>query len=100
MFIHSVYFWLRPELSAAEVEKFRSGVESLITIESVRQGFIGTPAATDRPVIDRSYSYALIVHFDDEAGHDLYQEHPVHETFRQECSPLWTKVQIYDCIVG
>lgn len=100
MFIHAVYFRLRPELPDAELQRFVTGLESLTTIETVRRGFIGTPAATRRPVIDSSYSYALIMHFDDEAGHDAYQEHAVHEKFRQECAPLWTKVQIYDCMVA
>lgn len=99
MFIHAVYFWLRPELSDHDVERFKAGVHSLTTIDTVRQGYLGAPAATDRPVIDSSYSYALIVHFENAAGHDIYQEHAVHEKFRKECSPYWSKVQIYDCIV-
>jgi hypothetical protein len=98
MFIHSVYFWLRPGITDAEREKFNSGVRSLLTISSVRQGWVGAPAATDRPIIDRSYSCALIVVFDDEAGHDFYQVDAVHDRFRDECAALWTKVQIYDAI--
>jgi Stress responsive A/B Barrel Domain len=36
--------------------------------------------------------------FDDEAGHDAYQLHPIHDRFRQECAPFWSKVLIYDAI--
>jgi hypothetical protein len=98
MFVHSVYFWLWPELSEAETAKFWAGVRSLTSIESVRKGFVGTPAGTDRPIIDRSYTCALIVFFDDEAGHEAYQVHPVHDKFREECGALWSKVLIYDAV--
>jgi hypothetical protein len=96
MFVHSVYFWLKPELTEAEQQAFWDGVRSLTTIKSVRQSFVGRPAATDRPVIDRSYSCALVVMFDDLAGHDFYQEDPIHDRFREGCAAYWTKVLIYD----
>ena len=96
MFIHSVYFWEREGLTAAERDEWLAGLRSLLTIESVRHGWLGTPAATDRPVIDRGYSYALVVAFDDEAGHDVYQDHPVHDVFRERCAKFWKKVLIYD----
>ena len=98
MFIHSVYFWLKDGLSAAEIEEYKRGLQSLGTIESVREFYIGQPAGTDRPVIDRSYSYGMIAAFDDERGHDLYQEHEIHEAFRTNCSRYWSKVLIYDFI--
>jgi len=98
MFVHSVYFWLKPDLTDEQRAKFWEGARSLTTIESVRQGFAGSPASTDRPIIDRSYSCALIVIFDDAAGHDAYQVHPVHDKFREECAPFWSKVLIYDAI--
>jgi hypothetical protein len=98
MFVHSVYFWLKPDLTEEQRAKFWEGVRSLTTIESVRQGFAGLPASTDRPVIDRSYSCALIVIFDGAAGHDAYQVDPVHDKFREECAPFWSKVLIYDAV--
>jgi hypothetical protein len=96
MFVHAVYFWLKDDLSEADRQKFVRGVESLRTIESVHACYIGTPASTDRPIIDRSYSYALIVVFTDLAAHDAYQVHPIHDRFRDECSNLWKRVVIYD----
>lgn len=98
MFVHCVYFWLRPDLTEAERAQFVEGARSLTAIESVRHGWVGTPAATDRAVIDRTYSYALVVVFDDMAGHDAYQDHPVHDRFRDTCAPFWTRVQIYDTV--
>ena len=98
MFIHSVYFWLADGLTEAQREQFVSQARALTRIETVRYGWLGTPAPTDRPVIDRSYSYALTVIFDDQAGHDAYQDHPVHDHFRNECSRFWTRVLIYDSV--
>ena len=98
MFVHSVYFWLKPDLTEEQRAKFWEGVRSLTTIESVRQGFVGSPASTDRPVIDRSYSCALVVMFDNDAGHEAYQVHPIHDKFREECAEFWSKVLIYDAV--
>ena len=95
MFVHCVYFWLKPTLTEAEVRQFVAGATSISKLKSVRHGWLGKPASTDRPIIDRSYSYALVVAFDDLAGHDAYQVDPVHDKFR-EISHLWEKVKIYD----
>lgn len=95
MFVHCVYFWLKPVLSDSEKQTFLKGLDSMTKIHSVRYGWYGKPAATDRPVIDHTYSYGLVVVFDNEAGHDAYQSDPVHDAFRG-LKDLWTNVRIYD----
>jgi len=96
MFIHSVYFWLRDDLTTEQRAAFTEGVRSLTTIPNERSGFVGVPASTDRPVIDRSYHVGLVVDLGELAGHDAYQTHPVHLTFLDNFNTFWTKVQIYD----
>ena len=98
MFIHSVYFWLKPDLSEEDHQTFLEGIESLTQIESVTQGFWGKPAGTDRPIIERSYSYGLILVFKDQERQDAYQVDPVHDRFRDTCSPFWTRVTIFDTV--
>lgn len=98
MFVHAVYFWLRDGLSDAEQVRFVAGLRALRRIENVHQGYIGVPATTDRDVIERGYSHALVLVFIDQAAHDAYQVHPVHDRFRTACSALWTQVRIYDSI--
>jgi Stress responsive A/B Barrel Domain len=98
MFVHSVYFWLRDDLSPADKAKFVDGIRSLTTIDVVKLGVIGTPADTNREIIDRSYSYALVVTFADAAAHDAYQVHPVHDAFRENCAGAWKKIVIYDAV--
>ncbi|WP_404423018.1 Dabb family protein [Nibricoccus sp. IMCC34717] len=97
MLVHTVYFWLRPDLSADETKAFVAGLESLRAIKSVRQLFIGRPAGVaDRPVVDKSFSFGLTVIVDDVAGHDAYQTDPVHLAFVAAHKTKWTRVQIYD----
>ena len=98
MFIHSVYFWLRDDLTAAERRRFEDGVRSLVSIDGVERGHIGVPAPTDRPVIERGYSRALILTFADQAAHDAYQVHPIHDRFRDECGSCWNSVRIFDTV--
>jgi hypothetical protein len=98
MFVHAVYFWLRDDLSLEEKATFVQGVHSLTGIETVQHGYVGVPADTDRPIIDRSYSYALVLVFPDREAHDRYQSHPTHDRFREHCSTFWSRVVIYDSV--
>lgn len=97
MLVHTVYFWLKPELTAAQRADFRAGVESLAKIKAVAQCLVGTPAKTvKRPIIDDSYSVALTVVCKDIAAHDEYQVDPLHLAFIEKFKTYWFKVQIYD----
>ena len=97
MLVHTVYFWLKPELTPAQLADFRRGVESLGGIKAVDKIYVGTPAATERrPIIDASYSYALTVVCKDVAAHDAYQVDPIHLAFVAAFKTFWTRVQIYD----
>ena len=96
MFVHVVNFWLKKDLSEADRQKFVEGVKSLGNIESIKTFSVGPPAATDRPVIDRSYDYCELTVFEDAAGHDEYQVHPLHLKFIDDCKHLWERVLIYD----
>jgi hypothetical protein len=98
MFIHAVYFWLRDDLTSREEQQFNAGLESLRKIDTVDHGYIGSPAPTDRPVIERGYSRALVLIFANQRDHDSYQTHPVHDRFRDTCSTLWKSVRIYDSV--
>lgn len=97
MLVHSVYFWLKPRLTAAQRAEFRRGVETLTRIKSVEKVYVGTPAATPkRPVIDDSYSVALTVLCKNLKAQDAYQVDPIHLKFVDQFKTYWTRVQIYD----
>lgn len=97
MLVHSVFFWLHADRTASQREDFRQGLESLKAIEQVRALYVGVPAQTaPRPVIERGYTFALTVVFENVAGHDAYQVHPVHKEFLARFASYWTRVHIYD----
>lgn len=98
MFVHAVYFWMNPGLTADQHAEFVRRLRGMAAIPHVTHGHVGTPASTDRPVIERSYSYALVLTFADKAAHDAYQEHPVHDAFRNECATLWQRIVIHDSV--
>jgi hypothetical protein len=97
MLAHTVIFWLDQQLSDKQNRAFEGGLSSLCKIGSVRQGVWGKPGSTvPRPVIDRTYSYAITVIFDDVRGHDEYQVDPIHKEFVDKFNTFWTRLTIYD----
>jgi hypothetical protein len=97
MLIHTVYFWLKPELTPAQRAEFRRGVESLAAIKGIEKLYIGAPAAvTKRPVVDDSYSVGVTAVMKDLAAQNAYQVDPIHVAFVNTFKTYWAKVQIYD----
>ena len=95
--IHSVFFWLNEGISEVDENAFLGGLKSLGAISSIQKMYIGPPGPTEeRGVVDNSYSYALIVHFQDVEGHDAYQIDPIHLKFIEDHKDKWTKVVVYD----
>jgi hypothetical protein len=98
MLVHHVLFWLKNPEDATGKIKFREGLQKLKEIESIRQLYIGTPGPPDRPVVERSYTFSLLLVFDDMAGHDVYQGHPIHKAFLDMHREDWSRVQIIDAL--
>jgi hypothetical protein len=97
--LHHVFFWLKNPDSAADREKLIAGVKSLAAIETVRSIHVGVPASTEkREVVDNSYHVSELLGFDDVAGQDAYQVHPLHKKFVEEHQHLWSKVVVYDAL--
>ena len=99
-FLHMVFFWLKNDeaktkkLFLAELRKF------IDHVDMIRSQHIGTPADTDREVIDNTYSFSLILSFESKKEHDAYQEHQLHKDFIANASSLWEKVLVYDSILS
>jgi hypothetical protein len=98
MLIHAVYIWLKTGLSDAQRADHFSSLKALSQIPDARLFHVGTPATTDRPVIDRSYSYALVVGLDDEAALERYRSHPLHRAFGERVAAYWDRQVVYDSI--
>lgn len=98
MLIHCVFFWLKPECNAAQQQEFLQAVQGLLQIPDIGQGWVGPPAATRDEVIDHSYALGLTLVFADQAAHDRYQIHSLHQKFVEKYNPWFSKVQVYDML--
>lgn len=97
--VHHVFFWLKNPESKDDLAKLLAGLRTLEKIESVRGLHVGVPAAVEaRPVVDSSYHASELLFFDDLAGQEAYQVHPIHKQFVDDCSHLWERVVVYDTI--
>jgi hypothetical protein len=99
-FSHQVYFWLNNPGDQADREAFENAIDDLLRIPEIKAFHIGIPseATADRGVVDASYTYSLLVFFDDENGHDIYQDHPIHLKFVEDNHHLWHRVVVYDSV--
>ena len=97
--LHHVFFWLKNPDSKEDRDKLIAGLRTLKKIETVRKIHIGVPASTElRPVVDASYSVSELLFFDNLEGQKVYQDHPIHKKFIEDCSHLWEKVIVYDAM--
>ena len=98
MLAHHVLFWLKADTTEEQISAFKKGLESLNAIETVKNFHIGTPAPIERAVVDITYSFSLIIFFEDMSGHDVYQVHHLHQAFLDQFRVLFEKVVIYDAV--
>ncbi len=99
--VHHVFFWLKNPQSKDDLAKLLAGLQTLRGIDTVRGAHIGVPASTEqRDVVEASYSASELLFFDDVAGQDAYQAHPIHQKFVADCAHLWTRVVVYDAVAS
>ena len=96
-FAHTVFFWLKDDKNQNVRSRFKTSLEKFIkNSKYVTSMHLGTPAETDRPVIDNSYTYCLIATFPSKEEQDKYQDEEGHKIFIEESNELWEKVLVYD----
>jgi len=96
MFVHTVLFFLRPELSDAERSEFEAALDALGTCPQLKSYTWGKPVPSPRPVVIGGYDYAINCLFDTKEEQDAYQDDPIHHKFIEESKDKWTKVEVYD----
>ena len=96
-FIHHVFFWLNDNNDSNRTQLIE-GLQKLSSVATIQQFHIGVPAATDRGVIDNSYSVSWMLLFGSAEDQDSYQVDPIHVDFVKTCSHLWNKVVVFDSI--
>ncbi|MEO1517174.1 MAG: Dabb family protein [Bacteroidota bacterium] len=99
-FIHTVFFWMKEGVNDEQKKAFEEGMAALAKVPTLYKVYSGPPAMTDREVVDNSYDYAWVCHFESKEDHDSYQVDPIHLDFIEKYKDLWEKVQVYDNTVS
>ncbi len=98
---HYVLFWLKEDLSDQEKKDFTQFFEDLKKVPTIKSLHYGSPAnTTQRDVVDNSFSYNLLVYFDNMEDLDVYETHPIHLEAIEKYSKYWTKVAVHDSILN
>lgn len=100
MFFHAVYFYPREDAQPGDAEALAAGCRTLAAIPGLTFFQVGHAAGTPREVVDNDYCVALLTAFDDVAGHDIYQDHPIHLAFIEANKKYWSRVRVHDSLVG
>jgi hypothetical protein len=100
MYVHSVYFTYKPQISEDEIDVLIADVYELLAhIPVVRKIDAGRrdPDA-EREVNLKDFHVGLTVYFDDRQSHDEYQLHDNHKTFITRHKDNWASVRVFDFI--
>lgn len=98
-FYHNVFFWLKEPNNAQDCLVFTTALQKFLEASIYpTTAVITKPAYTQREIVNNSYTYGLLVSFENKEKHDLYQAEEAHQLFLKEASHLWEKVQIFDSL--
>ncbi|QES89475.1 Dabb family protein [Rhizosphaericola mali] len=97
-FVHHVFFYLKNPDNASAAEQLIDGLKKLTQVPTIQYYHIGLPAPTDRDVILGDYSISWLCLFKNLEEEEIYQSHPIHLKFIEECAHLWEKVEVFDSI--
>jgi len=98
LFVHHVLFYPKANATDADKARLLAGLRMLAGVPGIKLAHIGTPAATNREVIERSYAYSWLCLFESAADEQEYQVHPLHDAFRNDYAVYWDHVVIYDAV--
>jgi hypothetical protein len=98
---HYVLFWLKETLSENEKKDFTKFFEELKKVPTIKSLHYGSPANTNqRDVVDNSFSYNLLVYFENMDDLNVYETHPIHLNAVEKYSKYWEKVVVHDSILN
>lgn len=97
---HVVLIWLQKPADAADraaliaqAKKFQA------EIPQIQHLSVGTPLASERPVVDDSFDVGLVMRFANQTDLTTYEKHPVHEkAVKEVIKPLAKKLVVYDVV--
>jgi hypothetical protein len=98
IFVHHVFFWLKEPNNPDARVQFEKGLQELIKVPQIQSSHIATPVESPREVVDDSFTYSYMAFFRNKEDQNIYQTHPIHLKFIEDCQHLWQKVIVYDAM--
>ena len=98
IFVHHVFFWLKEPNNPEARTQFELGLKTLTTIPEIQSSHTGIPVESTREVVDDSFTYSYMTFFRSNEDQTIYQTHPTHLQFIEDCQHLWHKVIVYVAI--
>lgn len=97
-FIHHVLFWAKNPGNEAEKAQLLAALKQLGTLPMIQSAHVGRPIVTefDKGATDGSYSFSVILVFENATKESEYLYHPEHKKFIDANKHLWGKVQVID----
>ncbi|UQB69832.1 Dabb family protein [Epilithonimonas zeae] len=99
VYTHNLFFWLRKDLSAAEVKDFENFFEGLKKLPYQKNLRYGKPAGSSpRAVLDSSYTYNGSMEFESLEELEAYGKLPDHLALVKKYKPMFEKMLVYDTV--
>lgn len=99
VYAHNLFFWLRNDLSAAEVVEFKNFFEGLKKLPYQKNLQYGKPAGSSpRSVLDSTYTYNASMEFKSLEELEAYGKLPEHLALVQKYKPFFIKMLVYDTV--
>ena len=98
IFVHHVFFWLKEPKNSDACNEFLKGLRALLQVQQIQSYHIGAPVQSSREVVDDSFTYSYMAFFKNMEDQAIYQTHPIHLKFIEDCQHLWEKIIVYDAM--
>ncbi|MEN3943687.1 Dabb family protein [Prosthecobacter sp. SYSU 5D2] len=97
---HVVLIWLKnPGDAKDRAAVIAAGKKFQREIPQVEHLSVGTPLASERPVVDDSFDVGLVMRFANAADLAIYEKHPVHvQAVNDVLKPAAKKLLVYDVV--
>lgn len=99
VYFHYLLFWLRKDLSEAEVKEFENFFEGLKKLPYQKNLRYGKPAdSSPRNVLDNTFTYNASMEFDTLEELEAYGQLPEHLALVKKYKPLFEKMLVHDTV--
>ncbi|WP_294291600.1 Dabb family protein [uncultured Chryseobacterium sp.] len=99
VYFHYLLFWLRKDLSEAEVKEFENFFKGLAQLPYQKNLRYGKPAhSSPRSVLDNSFTYNASMEFDSLEELEVYGKLPEHLVLVQKYKSFFERMLVHDTV--